>query len=68
MIGSKSRPWEELQRLRATRSTRRQQRARQGVQCIGLVGYTNVGKSAIVNRLAGSELAVKDSSPGISCG
>lgn len=51
---------EEIAKIKATRSTRRQRRMRDGIQTIGLVGYTNVGKSAIVNRLSGSDLLVKD--------
>ncbi|CAK9109652.1 unnamed protein product [Durusdinium trenchii] len=51
---------EEIASLQKARRTRRQQRSRDGLQSIGLVGYTNVGKSAIVNRLAGSDLVVKD--------
>eukprot|EP00434_Breviolum_minutum_P023295 symbB.v1.2.020549.t1/scaffold1731.1/size134469/6 len=50
----------EIAKLTSARSTRRQRRNRDGIQSIGLVGYTNVGKSAIVNRLAGSDLLVKD--------
>lgn len=49
---------EELARLQMQRSKQRQQREQ--FQTIALVGYTNVGKSAVVNRLADSNLLVKD--------
>lgn len=49
-----------IAKIKSTRITRRQRRTRDGIQSIGLVGYTNVGKSAIVNRLSGSDLLVKD--------
>ncbi|CAE7684173.1 hflX [Symbiodinium microadriaticum] len=50
----------EIARLQSARGSRRQQRARDERQTIGLVGYTNVGKSAIVNRLTSSDLLVED--------
>lgn len=49
---------DEVGRLRSHRSTQR--RRRNGMWTIGLVGYTNVGKSAIVNRLTGSKLMVRN--------
>lgn len=49
---------EELSRLQMHRDMQRQRRKQ--LWTIGLAGYTNVGKSAIVNRLTGSNLVVKD--------
>jgi len=49
---------DELVRVQASRGKLRQNR--KGLWSIGLVGYTNVGKSAIVNRLTGSSLLVRD--------
>lgn len=49
---------EELARLQSHRGVQRERRRQ--LQTIGLVGYTNVGKSAIVNRLTGSDLLVRD--------
>lgn len=48
----------ELSRLQKHRSMQRQHRSR--LWTIGLAGYTNVGKSAIVNRITGSDLLVRD--------
>ncbi|CAE7840292.1 hflX [Symbiodinium sp. CCMP2592] len=56
----RSRLREEIARLQSARGSRRQQRSRDERQTIGLVGYTNVGKSAIVNRLTSSDLLVED--------
>ncbi|CAE7667711.1 hflX [Symbiodinium pilosum] len=54
------RSFNEIARLQSARASRRQQRARDERQTIGLVGYTNVGKSAIVNRLTKADLLVQD--------
>lgn len=42
---------EELRRLKSGRQTRRTQREKAEVPVVALVGYTNSGKSAIMNRL-----------------
>ena len=44
----------ELDHVETTRMVQRQNRIRQGVQCATLVGYTNAGKSTLLNLLAGS--------------
>ena len=44
----------ELDRVETTRMVQRQNRVRQAVQCAALVGYTNAGKSTLLNLLAGS--------------
>lgn len=49
---------EEIARVHTHAEARRLRRGR--LQTIALVGYTNVGKSAVVNALASSDLQVKD--------
>ena len=44
----------ELDHVETTRMVQRQNRIRQAVQCAALVGYTNAGKSTLLNLLAGS--------------
>ncbi|QIB69965.1 GTPase HflX [Aminipila butyrica] len=41
----------ELEELKGTRNVQRAQRQRSGLPIVALVGYTNAGKSAIMNRL-----------------
>jgi GTP-binding protein HflX len=50
----------EIDRLRAHRGRYRAQRRRSAVPTVALVGYTNAGKSTLLNRLAGSEALVAD--------
>ncbi|MDE2491071.1 MAG: GTPase HflX [Elusimicrobia bacterium] len=50
----------DLERVRASRRLRRERRAGVPVPQIALVGYTNVGKSTLLNRLAGGEAAYAD--------
>jgi len=42
---------EELDSIKATRSTQRQKREKSDIPVVALVGYTNAGKSAIMNRI-----------------
>jgi GTP-binding protein HflX len=42
----------ELEKVRAHRARHRQQRQRAGVQVVSIVGYTNAGKSTLLNKLA----------------
>jgi GTP-binding protein HflX len=42
---------EELDEVRQVRSTQRRQREKNGVQVVALVGYTNAGKSTLLNKL-----------------
>lgn len=41
----------ELSKLKSTRSTQRARREKQQIPVVALVGYTNSGKSAIMNRI-----------------
>jgi GTP-binding protein HflX len=50
----------ELDQMHATRRTTRAQRRRHEVPAIAIVGYTNAGKSSLLNRLTGSDVLVED--------
>ncbi len=50
----------ELQRLAGTRATQRKGRHRSAVLTISLVGYTNAGKSTLLNRLTNADVLVQD--------
>ena len=50
----------ELAEVRKQRGTRRKEREKQGVPCAAIAGYTNAGKSTLLNRLSGSEVMAKD--------
>ena len=49
-----------LRELEANRATMRAQRDRSGLPKIALVGYTNAGKSTLLNRLTGAEVLCED--------
>ena len=51
---------EELELVRKQRSTRRKARQRRPVPQGAIVGYTNVGKSSLLNALSGSDVLVKN--------
>ncbi len=51
---------EELEKVRQHRQRYRAQRKRSRIPVIALVGYTNAGKSTLLNRLARSEVYVAD--------
>lgn len=51
---------EELEKVRAHRSRYRAQRQRSNIPIVAVVGYTNAGKSTLLNRLAKSDVYVAD--------
>jgi len=50
----------ELEAVRQQRSLQRRRRRRAGLPVIAIVGYTNAGKSTLLNRLSGSAVLVQD--------
>jgi GTP-binding protein HflX len=50
----------ELQGVQAHRRLQRASRRRSGVPVVALVGYTNAGKTTLLNRLTGSHLTAAD--------
>ena len=51
---------EELEKVRTHRQQYRQRRERSRIPLVTLVGYTNAGKSTLLNRLAGADVYVAD--------
>ncbi|MGC9383127.1 MAG: GTPase HflX [Kosmotogaceae bacterium] len=51
---------ETLKKLRSERSTMRKRRMENSIPVVSLVGYTNAGKTSIMNEITGSELQTED--------
>ncbi len=50
----------QLQRLSSARKQRKNRRKKQGLPIVSIVGYTNAGKSTLLNRLTDSSTFVED--------
>ncbi len=50
----------ELKQIKQHRDLRRARREKQGQTTVALVGYTNAGKSTLLNALSGSDVFVED--------
>ncbi|AKT37368.1 GTPase HflX [Chondromyces crocatus] len=51
---------DQLKRLSRQREQRRRRRTRQRVPVVSIVGYTNAGKSTLLNTLTGAEVLAED--------
>ena len=60
LLGRMQRLEKNLKELSATRHTQRKARARGRLQTVSLVGYTNAGKSTLLNRLTDAGVLVED--------
>jgi GTP-binding protein HflX len=50
----------EIKAMRTARSTKRSRRANSGVPAVAIAGYTNAGKSSLLNRLTQAGVLVED--------
>ena len=50
----------ELKHMRGTRDTKRPERRRNAIPAVAIAGYTNAGKSSLLNRLTGAGVLVED--------
>lgn len=51
---------QELEQVRQQRGLQRRQRRKHGLPVIAIVGYTNAGKSTLLNTLSGADVLVED--------
>ena len=51
---------DELAEVRKQRATQRKERIKDGLPHLAIVGYTNAGKSTLLNRLTGAEVLAED--------
>jgi GTP-binding protein HflX len=51
---------DDLEQVRRHRALHRRQRKRMAVPVVAIVGYTNAGKSTLLNALSGSDVLVED--------
>jgi len=51
---------EELEEVRAHRSRYRARRRREGIPVVSIVGYTNAGKSTLLNTISSAEVLAED--------
>jgi GTP-binding protein HflX len=50
----------EIKEMKKTRETKRQERVRNEIPSVAIAGYTNAGKSSLLNRLTGAGVLVED--------
>jgi len=55
-----SRLRDDLEQVRTQRALQRRRRRRHGIPVISILGYTNAGKSTMLNRVAGADVPVED--------
>ena len=51
---------EELEEVRRVRNTQRQRRMKNEIPVVAIVGYTNAGKSTLLNAITGAEIPAND--------